>query len=176
MKALNAAVYRVRQVLWAARATWRPLDLSVLDEHLNQEQRVLFLQMSRPDQRHSLAVFRQLRSAGRDDPELLRAALLHDVGKTGAGVCLWHRVIIVLARAFCPSLLARLAQEHPGSWQHPFYLYLQHAPLGAARARLVGVSPEIEMLIREHHNLASSVLKGALAENLRALQQADSAN
>lgn len=174
MKALRAALYRIRQVVWAAQALRRPLDLGVLDEYLNQAQRALFLRMSRPDQRHSLAVFRQLRSAGMDDPSLLQAALLHDVGKAGADVRLWHRVLIVLVRAFWPKLLARLAQDRPGSWKYPFFLYLQHAQLSAERARLAGASLETELLIREHHNLGSSVLEGVLAEWLRVLQQADS--
>lgn len=117
MKALNAALYRVRQVVWAAQAQWRPLDLGAFGEYLNQEQQALFLAMSRSDQRHSLAVFQRLRSANMSDPALLQAALLHDIGKAAADVRLWHRVIVVLARACFPKLLDRLAQDRSPSFQ-----------------------------------------------------------
>jgi hypothetical protein len=176
MKALKAALYRVRQAIWALSAQWRPLDLRALDEYLSQEQRKLFLEMSRSDQRHSLAVFEYLQKNGSGDRALLQAALLHDIGKVEGQVRLWHRVIIVLIRAFSPKLLIRLARDRIGSWRYPLFLYLEHARLSGERARLAGVSSEVESLIREHHDAAPSMSEGAFARKLRALQRADSAN
>ena len=40
--------------------------------------------MSVSDQRHSLNVMRTLRRQGHTEPDLLAAALLHDVGKSAA--------------------------------------------------------------------------------------------
>ena len=176
MKALAAVVYRTCQAIWALQAQWRLPDLTALDGYLNQEQHKLFLEMSRADQQHSLAVFQHLRKTGFYDPALLQAALLHDIGKAGGHVWLWHRVIVVLARAHSPKLLTWLAQDRPGSWRYPFYRYLQHARLGAERARLAGVSSEVEALIREHHDEMPNTSDGVFVARLRALQRADSTN
>lgn len=80
------------------RQTWRHLFGRVSeDEHrelahqLTGSQLRLFDSMHRADQRHGLDVASTLRAEGRDEPDLLLAALLHDCSK-GPGVRLPHRV------------------------------------------------------------------------------------
>jgi hypothetical protein len=79
-----SAVYRVRQFIQAAGARIRPaeVDAALLDRYLPPLAVDLFRAMPNQDRQHALNVFRALQQEGYDDPDLLAAALLHDVGKS----------------------------------------------------------------------------------------------
>ena len=146
---IGAAVSRVRQFLAAITARVSEDEMAVLEQHLEPSQRALFRAMSPIDQRHCLDVVNTLRRQGHSDPDLLRAALLHDVGKRG--IRLWHRVAGVLMEAFWPVLLEKLAVNRPQSWLYGFYIYRHHADLSAELAERSGCSPSVVELIRVHH-------------------------
>ncbi|MFB0533840.1 MAG: HD domain-containing protein [Anaerolineae bacterium] len=146
---IGAAVSRVRQFLAALRARVSADEMAVLQRYLAPSQRDLFRAMSPIDQRHCLNVFNNLLRRGHTDPDLLRAALLHDVGKRG--IRLWHRVAGVLLEAFWPTLLDKLAVNRPQSWLYGFYVYQYHADLSAELAERSGCSPSVVELIRGHH-------------------------
>jgi len=146
---IGAAVSRVRQFLAAVRAKVSDDEIATLEQHLDPSQRDLFREMSPIDQRHCLDVFNNLLQQGHSDPDLLRAALLHDVGKRG--MHLWHRVTGVLLGAFWPTLLEKLAVNRPQSWLYGLYIYRYHADLSAELAERSGCSPSIVELIRRHH-------------------------
>ena len=146
---IGAAVSRVRQFLAALRARVSDDEMAVLERHLAPSQQDLFRAMSPINQRHCLDVFNNLLRRGHTDPDLLRAALLHDVGKRG--IRLWHRVAGVLLEAFWPTLLEKLAVNRPQSWLYGFYVYQYHADLSAELAERSGCSPSVVELIRGHH-------------------------
>jgi hypothetical protein len=148
-RSIDAAVSRVRQFLAAVRARVSDDEMAILEQHLAPSQRDLFQKMSPIDQRHCLAVFNNLLRQGHSDPDLLRAALLHDVGKKG--IRLWHRVAGVLLDTFWPVLLEKLAVNHPQNWLYGFYIYRHHADLSAELAERSGCSPSVVELIRGHH-------------------------
>jgi hypothetical protein len=161
---IGAAVSRVRQFLAALRARVSDDEMAVLQRYLASSQRDLFRAMSPIDQRHCLDVFNVLLRQGHTDPDLLRAALLHDVGKRG--IRLWHRVAGVLLEAFWPTLLEKLAVNRPQSWLYGFYIYQYHADLSAELAERSGCSPSIVELIRGHHTPSEN-------EQAKALWEAD---
>jgi len=109
----------------------------------------LFDSMCRRDQRHCLDVYQALRRQGCRDEELLKAALLHDIGKgrsAGAQVRLWHRVGYVLLAALAPGLLERLAHNGGlGALHH-------HAERGALLAAEAGAPQAVVALIRHHED------------------------
>jgi hypothetical protein len=82
---------------------------------------------------------------------LAQAALLHDVGKIGGRIRLWHRVATVLLQALCPEFLGRLALDEPHSWRYPFFVQLHHAERGAELSAEVGTDGLAVALIRAHH-------------------------
>jgi hypothetical protein len=136
--------------------------------------------MPRYDQRHSLNVMRSLRAAGYVDPDLLTAALLHDVAKSSGPLRLWHRVAIVLLKAFAPRWLDWLAREvRPGHWRYPFYAHRLHPEIGARWAEEAGCAPLTAWLIA--HHASSTPQRGDNLEAqekafLAALQRADGEN
>jgi hypothetical protein len=161
---IGTAVSRVRQFLAAMRARVSDDETAVLKQHLDPPQRDLFRAMSPIDQRHCLDVFNSLLRQGHSDPDLLQAALLHDVGKRG--IRLWHRVAGVLLEAFWPALLKKLAVNRPQSWLYGFYIYRHHADLSAELAKRSGCSPSVVELVRGHHTPLDN-------EQAKALWEAD---
>ena len=164
-------LYRAKQLYRALEASIRSQGKFPLEEYLPPEGVQLFRQMSPGDQRHSLEVFWTLSKGGWGTPELLEVALLHDIGKGGGKLRIWHRVAITLLRNFAPALLQRIAQDGPRSWRYPFYLHLKHAERGAALAESIGCSAEVVRLIGEHHTPPEA--DSPDMEKLRALQEAD---
>ena len=149
----GVARYRVYQ-LWRSLAA-RGLDdddRAILAATLPPAGRALFLTMSRNDQRHSLTVYCALRETGCTDGELLAAALLHDCGKGGGRVPLWVRPPLVLLRAFAPGLLCFLARAPRPQWRRPFFNAVHHAAIGAELAAAAGLSTQVVLLIRTHHD------------------------
>jgi hypothetical protein len=133
-------VHRVEQFFGHLRAEVGADEVARAHAWLPAEARSLFDGMPIADRRHALDVVARLTDAQHDDPDLLVAALLHDVAK-GHRMRLWHRVGGVLLAALAPRLLARLASPDPRSWRHPFHLYLHHAALSAEVAARAGCSP-----------------------------------
>jgi hypothetical protein len=131
----------------------------------------LFARMPRQDQRHGLDVLHGLRERGEASPELLAAALLHDVGKADA-VRTWHRVLTVLMRALCPTWLERVASPDSASWRHPLWLQLHHPQRGAELAEAAGCGAATVQLIR-HHQQSGGDLRPPVNQWLEALQAVD---
>lgn len=126
--------------------------------------------LSVSDRAHMLAVYRRLVRSGCQDPDLLKAALLHDIGKAdrGARVGLVHRTIAVLLRASSPALLLRLATGGDSGWRRPFRLIVDHPAIGARNARDAGCNERVCWLIEQHHAVDAG---GDTA--VQALQSAD---
>jgi hypothetical protein len=164
------AVYRVRQFVQAAGAWMQPEDAQEIRRYLTPAGVELYEAMPRYDQLHALYVLRTLQGRGYSDPDLLAAALLHDVGKTvrqTGPLRLWHRVAVVLMRAFRPGLLERIGVDRRGSWRQPFYVQQHHAAIGAELARRAGCSARTVELIL-HHEDRSGQERDPLLAVLRA--------
>jgi hypothetical protein len=139
---------------------------------LTEKQFDLFLEMQPSEQRHALRVLARLQEQGETQPDLFRAALLHDIGKTRYPLRLWERVLIVLAKAIFPLKVKEWGEEEAKGWRRAFVVAGQHAAWGAAQAGEVGLSPLAINLIRRHED------KMELGESeedtlLRILQAAD---
>ena len=169
-------LYRVRQfalALGAQASGERVEDLSLF---LDGRKHDLFCEMPPMDQHHCLAVFRALREAGHDDPSLLEAALLHDVGKTLGPVRIGHRVLAVLGKTFFPAPWNEM-EEQPGTWRYPFFVHRRHAALGAELAAQAGCTPDVVWLVAHHEDERSDVEPGdSRGSLLEALQAADQSN
>ncbi len=102
-------------------------------------------------------MYRKLLEHGEDQPDLLMASLLHDVGKLRYPPNPFERVMVVLGRAMLPEHARRLGNiptdgwEATPGWRKAFIMAEQHAEWGAEMAHQAGVTSLTETLIRHHH-------------------------
>ncbi len=100
----------------------------------------------------------KLRSRGENQPELMVAALLHDVGKLRYRLNPLERAVVVLAKAVMPKSVHRWGIAPASSldglnrWRKAFVVAEQHPHWGAELSRQAGASSLTEALIRNHHN------------------------
>ena len=127
-----------------------------IDAHIqallaNEDQWRLVAQLSTFDRAHHLNVHAALVAQGYADPDLLRAALLHDVGKANGvqRVRLWHRIARVAGRRAAPRLWRGLSQS-PGRFTAGLHLAEHHARLGANKVRTAGGAERCCDLIARH--------------------------
>ncbi|MCW5882362.1 MAG: HD domain-containing protein [Anaerolineae bacterium] len=166
---------RVGQVGYALAARWTRHD-DYLTTVLAPGERGLFDRLPATERAHALRVADRLRRAGYDGRDeatrsLLRAALLHDIGKAGHGVRLPHRVAYVALRAIAPAWLAH-SVANPCGWRRPFFALAHHAELGAEVLTSVGSDPLTISLVRYHDDALPPPL-GRYDHLLAALRRAD---
>jgi hypothetical protein len=128
--------------------------------------------MSRSARQHHLRVMKRLVAAGHHDPALLKAALLHDVGKIRFAFGLPQKVIVVLVKWAAPQRYKTWGQSAPTGWKRPFVISAQHPQWSAEMAAAVGSNPLTLELIRRHQD-KPIVGEGPSEKLLRLLQWAD---
>lgn len=142
---------RIYRGIDALLTPYRALDDTPAQALLPPAAYQLYLQMSKTDRAHSLRLLAWLQTHGYDQPELGKAALLHDVGKAQADLWVWQRTLKVLLRPLCPSVWRWLTRPAaPDSWRYPFYVLQYHPQIGADLAQQAGCDPLTCWLIRYH--------------------------
>lgn len=143
---------------------------------LTETESALFNRFSLSDQQHGYGVLGTLQLAGHTHPDLLAAALLHDVGKTRFPLSIWERSLIVLASKLLPGKMAVWGQGDARRWQRPFVVKVQHPAWGAEMAQTAGSRPLVIALIRRHQDKLLETAVTGEDKLLRLLQWADDQN
>jgi putative nucleotidyltransferase with HDIG domain len=115
--------------------------------HLTENEFALYRAMDPRDRDHACRVARRLLAGGPEaDPILMRAALLHDVGKAARPYRLWERIAVHL---WAPDerVLARLPQSCAAAWR----CHRDHAARGAEAVRAAGGDPRVADFVERHH-------------------------
>jgi putative nucleotidyltransferase with HDIG domain len=130
-----------------------------------------------PDQNHSLRVLRDLESGDEDDPDLLKAALLHDIGKILHPLRRWERVFYVVLGWFLPKTAEAWGNKDPRGIYRSLVVIKEHPVWGANLAEKAGSSQQVVWLIRNHEikDLTGLLDQGGV-ELLKKLQLADNSN
>ena len=160
-------IKRIRQFWRAIKAKLTVEDKVFIDKYLNDEEQKLFFAMRVYDQRHVLNVaytaqkiIEQKQYENVDYNLLIRACLLHDVGRTA--ICLMDKVTSVLLGKFLPQKSKQWANraeklklnKEKSFWQkrrYALYIYYNHAQLGAEKLSGLGLN-NIAEIIRYHHD------------------------
>ena len=177
---MNASrfLYRSRQFWQAISSGPSQGDVELVSSVLSEPQLELFQCMQASEQIHSIQVFHELRNQAEINPDLLAAALLHDVGKTRAPLRIWERVIIVIVGAMCENCVHKWGRgnnTHPESepgWRRAFIVAEQHPAWGANLAAECGTSPLAVSLIARHQeqvNPGASTEEDILLQKLQAV-------
>ncbi len=169
--------YRVWQFCEGFKGSPREGDQEVVNTVLFPEEQNLFQKLSATDQNHSLRVFRSLQIQGEDDPDLLKAALLHDLGKTRYPLSRWERVFAVLAAGLFPRRVQVWGEGNPIGLLRPLVIIKQHPRWGADLAQSAGSSSRTVWFIKNHEKVQP---EGSPSDEeiilLRKLQTVDNTN
>lgn len=173
-------LYRARQFWHALSASPTSEDLALAHSVLSPAQMSAFSRLQSSEQHHAIAVLRKLKGQGETHPDLLVAALLHDVGKCLAPLKSYERAMIVLAQVFAPHKVRQWGTEnaHPPNqrihgWRYAFIVAQGHPQWGASIARQAGASPLVEALIQRHQQSLTEPPRSLEDSLLRKLQLAD---
>ncbi len=156
-------------------------DYQLIEIYLDDPGKFLFFQMEKIDQLHALAVTRTIMfetefMSGLDRHSLIKAALLHDIGKVRGDFGLISRIAVGMVRRIFPILRGKLAFTQPATWwekiRYGFYVDLIHPSRGAYMAETFGIEPMVVELIRRHHDPA----RQDQSPELTWLQNADNKN
>ena len=142
--------YRLRQLWESLHARPTAPDLALAQVVLAPPLMAIFIRLQPSEQAHSLRILNQLLEQGENHPDLLAAALLHDVGKSLYPLQVWERILIVVGKALLPKQARRWGQGQPRGWQRAFVIAEQHPAWGADMAGKAGASPLTVSLIRNH--------------------------
>lgn len=138
-----------------------PEDVKFVNSYLGDPGKFLFFQMSKMDQHHAVEVARSIMAEAAtvqrlDLPNLIRAALLHDIGKVEGDFGFWSRLVVGFVRRTNPTLRGKLALTNPTTfWEkirYGFYVDLIHPARGAHMAKIFGIEPAVVEMIRRHHD------------------------
>ena len=166
---MSSALHRVGQFWRHASAQVSPVESADAERILGPNLVTLFFQMPVNDQRHGLDVLHTLAQLEAEPSRLLQqAALLHDIGKSGAELSVIDRSLTVGLAALSPRLLDRLLRAQPG-FARRHAIYADHARIGADRLRAAGAA-ELAGIVAEHH------AAHPVSEVTRRLQRADTRN
>lgn len=167
MKELIKVFYRIKQFIWAAYARLSDDDILFINNYLNEYERQLFNKLPAYCKLHSVRVARNAldECLRRDlyDIMLIKACLLHDIGKIDSGFNMFTNSIIVMLEKFCPSIIKKL------SGKGIIRVYYKHPEI--ALNYLEKSDSYIKFLIENHHNYSIKE-----DEKLIILQRCDSQN
>lgn len=105
---------RIIQFWRAVNASLNDKDIAFVNRYLNEKEQKLFFAMRIYDQRHALNVSYTacdlMKNRHVDEKLLLKACLLHDVGRTKRDICLLDKVFAVLLDKYLPKTARKLAK------------------------------------------------------------------
>ena len=171
-------VYRGRQFWRGLRARPSKQGMAEAQSALPPELYTLFARLQPSELSHAINVFRSVRQQS-EDPDLLAAALLHDVGKIVVPLGVWEKVFIVLVRRlglrrFFESEEA--LDSKPTGITRGLVVAERHPAWGAQLVHRAGANRTVVHLIRRHQDPLPPDPESREDQLLAFLQAADAEN
>jgi len=151
--------YRFNQFITAFRANISYSDVEFIRHYLTKAEQVLFYKMRRYDQKHALQVAHKCllkcdSNTWIDRSNLVRVALLHDIGKSIMPLSLISRILYVLTKKINEGRLVKFFAKEKSFIPlfRQFYVLNNHSDIGAELIGEIENNPELIEIIRNHHN------------------------
>lgn len=142
--------YRVKQFYWAVNSKVDKRDLEFLYNNLNEGELKLFNKLSVQEQKHSIKVAYDVEKVCKDNnldsKLLLKAGLLHDIGKAYKKLNLIDKSIIVLADNITKGSIKRFSNIKK------INVYYNHGKIARDILKNYHYDPKLLYLIENHHN------------------------
>jgi hypothetical protein len=159
--------YRIKQFFWGITAQIDENDKSFINMYLSEAERECFYSLPKYEQAHSLRVAREVLKESLEnslyDIMLIKAALLHDIGKANSGLNIITKSIFVILDKLFPKLLKRFTSVDI------INAYYYHPEIAVTVLR--DEDDYVKYLIKNHHNYDMKH-----DEKLIILQKADTIN
>lgn len=163
--------YRLKQLYNALNPKLKEEELAWVGQLLTEKELALFRKQVLTEQRHALDValdifFQKseiicnMGNAAYD--RLLKAALLHDCGKSLVKLHLWQRVFIVVYD-YLPSKIKTYIGGSRNVFSKTIVIHKQHPVWGKHLGAKIGLDQEILKLIQNHH-YPGTLLEKIIAE------------
>ncbi len=136
-------------------------EIEFVRKYLNAQEQILFYRMPLADQKHAIEVSQVLENRAKsekklDVAQLIKAGLLHDLGKCFYPFTLKDRVIGSLLKQFLPPAYENLSikgeKQTRKGLARMLYVHKHHPKLGADLARETGMSEECCIMIENHQD------------------------
>jgi hypothetical protein len=173
---ISRLTYRSRQFWNALISPNKRVRNEVLMDTLSPAQLMLFRRMQPSEQIHAYNVFKRLAAEGHTDPDLLRAGLLHDVGKILYPLSIFERVMIVIGKRFFRKAAKEWAEGPLSGLRRAFVVAERHPDWGADLAKQAGAPDPTVELIRRHQETPIDHPMPGIESQLADLQAADNAS
>ncbi len=128
-----------RLIEFLSAAPLRPEERALASAWLRPEEEVAFFAQNAADQRHGLAAGCYLAGQTPDRVDLIRAGLLHDIGKRHSGLGAFKRSLTTAWVKLGGRALGRGAS------------YIDHGEIGAGELERLGCEPLVVAFARYHH-------------------------
>lgn len=159
-------IYRVKQFFRGLTAY--EYDTALVDKYLNQEEKELFSRLPPYEARHAIDTANTIKNfeVKQEKEILIKAALLHDIGKIDSGIGLIKKSVLVLMDRFFPSISRCLSKSN-----FMFNVYYNHPEMGAVLLEKIDTEEKVIKLVRYHHSK-----KNVDITNIGLLMKADNLN
>ncbi|MEF9953012.1 MAG: HD domain-containing protein [Clostridium sp.] len=136
--------YRVGQFFKAIFSKITNEDRAFIDTYLTNEDKKLFNKLPTHEKKHSINVAKYVMNNNNVNNKIIRAALLHDIGKINSGLNPFFKGAIVIMDGISTNLTKKL------SFIKPVRVYYNHPAIGAEIYS--NKDPFLGFIIENHHN------------------------
>ncbi|MDI6619137.1 MAG: HDIG domain-containing protein [Clostridiales bacterium] len=159
-------LYRIKQFFRGIFVCVPPESGILIKRYLNKKEYDLFMKLPPYERAHALNTAFTVQGFGDIDNKeiIVKAALLHDIGKVGSGIGIFGKSILVLTDKFFPDFSHKLSQKID-----MFKIYYKHPEIGAKLLESIGTDKKVILLVENHHS--NKYIKG-----IEYLKKADSLN
>ena len=141
--------YRIKQFLWAVTAKITVKDQMFIKKNLNETEQKLFFKLKTLDQKHCIRVaykaIQLCKDKNIDDKRLIKAALLHDIGKTECSLRIIDKSFLVILDKISKGKLKKFKNIKKVN------IYYNHAEIGYEILKKYNYDKKFLELIKNHH-------------------------
>lgn len=142
--------YRIKQFYWSVSSKISNEDTEFIENNLNKNELSLFYMLSLQEQKHSVRVAYDVENVCKeeciDSKLLIKAALLHDIGKIYKKLNVIDKSIMVIADSITKGNIRRF------DYIPKVNVYYNHGKIGCDILRRYNYDYKLLYLIENHHN------------------------
>lgn len=143
-------LYRVKQFYWSITSRVSAKDEEFIKEYLNAQEICLFQKLPDYEKMHAIKVAKDVEKLYNGEEErkviLMKAALLHDIGKISHRLSPVNKSVIVILDSISSGRIKKYDNIKK------INVYYNHADIGYSMLKKFGYEERFLYLIKNHHN------------------------